>query len=331
MFLKNNFYKNKKVLVAGGTGLVGQQLVKRLINLKSEVYIASKDNKKLANKNIKRFYNVDLSQIKNCIKVTKNMDIVFNLLGITGSPKMNIENPASFMMGNINLSLPLLEAAKINNIKRYLFTSTYGVYGPSKIMSEDDVWKTFPSEHDKYAGWAKRIAELQVEAYKKEYNFKGLNVVRPGNIFGPFGNFNPKNSMVVSSLIKRVVDGENPLVVWGDGTAIRDFIFSKDVAEGMLQVVKKNIQEPINLGSGKGYSIKQLVKAICNSRHIKIKPKIIFDKSKPSGDKVRILNVKRAKKYKIYKITNFQNAIDETIKWYIDNKPKTKLRFNYFK
>ena len=94
------------------------------------------------------------------------MDIVFNLLGITGSPKMNIENPASFMMGNINLSLPLLEAAKINKIKRYLFTSTYGVYGPSKIMNEDDVWKTFPSEHDKYAGWAKRIAELQVEAYK---------------------------------------------------------------------------------------------------------------------------------------------------------------------
>lgn len=306
-------------------------MVNRLVDLNSKVYVASKDNKNLVNKKVKKFYNIDLSKLSNCIKVTKNMDIIFNLLGITGSPKMNIENPASFMMGNINLSLPLLEAARINKTKRYLFTSTYGVYGPSNIMNEENVWKTFPSEHDKYAGWAKRIAELQVEAYKKEYNFKGLHIVRPGNIFGPFGNFNPKNSMVVSSLIKRVVDGENPLIVWGDGTAVRDFIYSKDVAEGMLRVVKKNIQLPVNLGSGKGYSIKKLVKCICNSKYVKRKPKIIFDKSKPSGDKVRILNVRRSKKYGIYKKTDFQQAINETIKWYIENKSKTKLRFNYFK
>lgn len=283
------------------------------------------------NKKIKKFFNIDLSNLKNCIKVTKDIHIVFNLLGITGSPKINIENPASFMMGNINLSLPLLEASRINKVKRYLLTSTYGVYGPSKIMKEDDVWKTFPSDHDKYAGWAKRIAELQIEAYQKEYKFEGLHIVRPGNIFGPYANFNPKNSMVVSSIIKRVIDGENPLKVWGDGKAIRDFIFSKDVATGMLEVVKKNIQVPVNLGSGKGYSIKNLVKSICNSKFVKKKPKIIFDKSKPSGDKIRILCVKRSKKLGVYKITKFQYALDETIKWYIRNKPKTKLRFNYFK
>ncbi len=311
--------------------MVGQQLVQMLINFGAKVNIASRDNKNLVNKKAKKFYNLDLSNLKNCIKITKNIDVVFNLLGITGSPKTNIENPASFMMGNINLSLPMLEASRINKVKKYLFTSTYGVYGPSKIMKEDDVWKTFPSEHDKYAGWAKRIAELQVEAYKKEYNFNGLHIVRPGNIFGPFGNFNPKNSMVVSSLIKRVVDGENPLLVWGDGTAIRDFIYSKDVAEGMLRVVKKNIQIPINLGSGKGYTIKKLVKSICNSKHIKLKPKVIFDKNKPTGDKIRILSVKRSKKLKVYKITNFQRAIDETIEWYINNRPKTRLRYNYFK
>jgi GDP-L-fucose synthase len=77
------------------------------------------------------------------------------------------------MMGNLNLSLPLLEASRVNKVKQYLLTSTYGVYAPSKIMKENDVWKTFPSEHDKYAGWAKRIAELQIEAYRKEFNFEG--------------------------------------------------------------------------------------------------------------------------------------------------------------
>ena len=73
----------------------------------------------------------------------------------------------------------------------------------------------------------KRIAELQIEAYRKEFKFDGLHIVRPGNIFGPYSNFNPQNSMVVSSLIKRIVNEENPLKVWGDGTAIRDFIFRK--------------------------------------------------------------------------------------------------------
>ena len=330
-YLKSSFYNKKKILVAGGTGLVGQQLVAKLINLGARVFVASRDKKHLVNKKVSKFYNDDLTILKNCVKITKKIDIVFNLLGITGSPKTNIENPASFMMGNLNLSLPLLEASRINKVKRYLLTSTYGVYGPSKLMIEDDVWKTFPSEHDKYAGWAKRIAELQIEAYRKEYNFEGLYVVRPGNIFGPYGNFNPKNSMVVSSIIKRVVEGENPLIVWEDGTAIRDFIFSKDVAEGMLKVVKKNIQTPINLGSGKGYSIKTLVKTICNSKHIKNKIKIIFDKSKPSGDKIRILDVRKAKKYKVYSVTNFSKAIDETIEWYKKNKKISKLRYNFFK
>jgi GDP-L-fucose synthase len=197
-------------------------------------------------------------------------------------------------------------------------------------MKEDQVWKTFPSEHDKYAGWAKRIAELQVEAYQKEFKFEGIQIVRPGNVFGPFANFNPKNSMVVSSIIKRVMDGENPLIVWGDGSAIRDFIYSEDVAKGMLNVMRKNIKSPINLGSGKGYSIKELVNTISNSKYVKIKPKIVFDRTKPSGDKIRILSTKRAKNYGIYSISNFQNSIDQTIKWYIENKSKVNLRFNYF-
>ena len=300
------FYLKKNVLVAGGTGMVGQQLVEKLIKYKANVFIASKDDKLLANKKIKKFYKTDLTVLKNCKKVTKNIDYVFNLLGITGSPKTNIEYPASFMMGNLNLALPLLEAAKQSGVKRYLFTSTYGVYGPSKIMKEEQVWRSFPSDHDKYAGWAKRIAELQVEAYQKEFKFEGIQVVRPGNVFGPYANFNPKNSMVVSSIIKRVMDGEKPLKVWGDGSAIRDFIYSADVAKGMLNVLRKNIKVPVNLGSGKGYSIKELVKTICNSKYVKNKPKIVFDKTKPSGDKIRILSVARAKKFGVYSISNFK-------------------------
>ena len=170
-----------------------------------------------------------------------------------------------------------------------MYTSTYGVYGKKLKMKEQNVWKDSPSEHDKYAGWAKRMGELQVEAYQKEFNFEGLYIVRPANIYGPNLNFNPKNSMVVASLIKRVCDNENPIVVWGDGSNVRDFIYSDDVANAMIKIMQKNITKPINIGSGKGVSIKRLIKTIVASKYIKIKPKIFFDKSKVSGDKKEFL------------------------------------------
>ena len=326
-----NFFQNKKVLVAGGTGMVGQKLVPKLINLGAEVYIASLDDNSLVANKVKKFYKKDLLNLDNCIKVCEEKDIVFNLLGVTGSPKQNIDRPASFMVSNLYCALNMLVAAKKNNVKNYLFTSTYGVYAPSNLMKEEDVWKTFPSEHDKFAGWAKRIGELQIEAFSKEYNFESLHVVRPANIYGPYANFDSMNSMVVASLIRKVVDGENPLKVWGDGSAIRDFVYSEDVAEGMIQVVLKKIQKPINIGSGTGISIKELVNTIINSKKIKIKPKVIFDSDKPTGDKVRILDTSFAQREKIFPKKSLQEGIDDTIDWYLKNKNSLEKRYNYFK
>jgi len=266
-----NIFRNKKILVAGGTGLVGQQLVPKLIKLGAKVFVVSLDDKSLANKKIEDFYSLDLMNLDNCIKVTKNKEIIFNLLGVTGSPKINIEKPASFMMSNIYCAINLLMAAQISKVKKYLYTSTYGVYAHSAKMKESDVWKTFPSDNDKFAGWAKRIGELQIEAFKIEYNFDSLHIVRPANIYGPYANFDPENSMVISSLIRRIAEGENPLVVWGDGTAIRDFVFSADVADAMIQVVGKKIERPINIGSGKGVSIKKLVDILTSNKSFKKK------------------------------------------------------------
>ncbi len=328
-----NIFKNKKILIAGGTGMVGLPLSKKLKALGAKIYIASldkiqNDQKKIVNK----FYKLDLINVNNCLKVTRNMDIVFNLLGVTGSPQVNYSNPGSFMMSNLYCAVNLLYACQKNNVKKYLYTSTYGVYGKSLRMKEENVWKTFPSEHDKYAGWAKRMGELQVEAYQKEFKFDGLYIVRPANIYGPNLNFNPKNSMVVASLIKRVFDKENPLKVWGDGSNVRDFIYCDDVASAMIKVVKKNIKKPINIGSGKGVSIKKLVKTIIESRLLKNKPTVIYDSSKKSGDKKRVLVTDFAKKNGIFHKTSLKKGIDETILWYLKNrKDIDKFRHNQFK
>ena len=326
-----NIFRGKKILVAGGTGLVGQQLVPKLINFGAKVFVASLDDKSLVNHKIENFYNLNLMNLDNCIKITKDKEIVFNLLGVTGSPKINIEKPASFMMSNIYCAINLLMAAQISKVKKYLYTSTYGVYAHNTIMKEDDVWKTFPSENDKFAGWAKRIGELQIEAFKIEYNFESLHIVRPANIYGPYANFDPKNSMVIPSLIRRVIEGENPLIVWGNGTAVRDFIFSADVAEAMIQVMQKKIEKPINIGSGTGISIKTLVNTLLSSVLIKKKPKVIFDKTKPTGDKKRVLDTNLAKGCGITNKVSLKEGLDKTINWYLNNRSLTHKRFNYFK
>ena len=325
-----NIFKDKRVLVTGGTGMVGQQLVPMLLNLDAEVFIASLDNKDLVNRDVKDFYQLDLSSLENCKKIMKGIDIVINLLGVTGSPLINQEKPASFMMSNLYCAINPLTAAQMCGVERYLYTSTYGVYAPSKIMYEDDVWKSFPSDHDKYAGWAKRIGELQVEAFRKEHSFKSIHIIRPANIYGPFANFNPTNSMVVSSLIKKIEDGENPITVWGDGSSIRDFIYSSDVANAIIEVFNKNIQKPINIGSGKGVSIKELVQTLIELNNEK-KIKVSFDISKPSGDPIRILDTLTAQKNGILPCVTLKQGLKNTIDWYRKNSELLKARYNLFK
>ena len=136
--------------------------------------------------------------------------------------------------------------------------------------------------------------------------------------------------MVIGSLIRRIIEGENPLKVWGDGSNIRDFIYSEDVAEAMIQVIEKNINVPINIGSGKGTSIKNLVEAIVSSKYIKNKPSIIFDNSQPSGDKIRILDTSLANRHGISCNKNLREGIDLTLEWYLSEKDSIKGKYNYF-
>ena len=150
------------------------------------------------------------------------------------------------------------------------------------------------------------------------------------SIYGPFGNFNPKSSMVVSSLIKKFADNQNPIIVWGDGSAKRDFVYSEDDANCMMQIMHKKQENPINIGSGKGTSIKELVKLLIEIYPGKKKPKVIFDTSKPSGDKIRILDVNRLNKLGIHCNTNIKKGLKETFNWYLENKKLIKKRHNFF-
>ena len=323
-----NFFKGKNVLVTGGTGLIGRQLVNLLVNHEAIITIVSLDDPKTAPEGVK-FINKDLRIFDNCIEVCKNQEIVFNLVGIKGSPKMAMTKPASFFVPTITFSINMMEAARIMGVERYLFTSSVGVYEPAEVFYEDSVWSSFPSENDRFAGWAKRMGELQAEAYKIEYNWDKISIVRPANVYGPYDNFDPENAMVIPSLINRASSGESPLVVWGDGSPIRDFIHSKDVARGMLLAVEKGINEPINLGSGEGVSIKDIAETI--AKNVPNGPlDLEWDITKPKGDKKRLMDTTRVKSYGFETTVNLEDGIKETIEWFNKNNQFFKNRYNVF-
>ena len=191
---------------------------------------------------------------------------------------------------------------------------------------EDSIWNGPPKQNDRIPGIAKRIGEIQGEAYLLEHGWDAVRIVRPSNVYGSFDDFDPATAQVIPSLIKRIVDGENPLKVWGDGSAVRDFIYSEDAAYWMLVAMEKAPPcLPINLGSGKGITIKELVEII--SSCIPNPPDVEWDTTKPSGDPVRILSTQRAEEILGYKLmTDIKDGVQKTIQWYIDNKQILKSK-----
>lgn len=323
-----SFYKGKTVLVTGGTGLIGRPLVDMLIEKGAIVTIVSLDDPSRAPKGAK-FVQADLREFSNCLEICKGQEIVFQLAGVKGSPAMTAKRPASFFVPTITFSINMMEAARRAGAERYLFTSSVGVYSPAEVFHEDDVWTTFPSPNDRFAGWAKRMGELQAEAYKIEYNWDKISIVRPANVYGSYDNFDPANAMVIPSLIRRAMDGESPLTVWGDGSPIRDFIHAKDVAAGMILAVEKGINEPINLGSGTGVTIREIAEIV--AANVPNGPiKLEWDTSKPKGDAKRLMDMSRASSYGFTPAISIEEGIKQTIAWYAANQNEVNNRYNAF-
>ena len=318
-----------KVLVTGGTGMIGRYLVPLLIERGNDVKVASLDGIELCHPKA-IFKKLDLRDINNCMEVCENVDEVYHLAGVKGSPKMCREQPADFFVPTISFSINMMQAARKQGVKKYLFTSSVGVYNPSEIFREDDVWKTFPSENDKFAGWAKRMGELQAEAYQVQY--KDSNnlycIVRPGNVYGRFDNFDPATGMVIPSLISRLYHGENPLKVWGDGTPIRDFIHASDVAEAMLFVMDNNIDKPVNISSGNPTTIKKLVEIINSCFD---NSNFEFTEKGISGDNKRLMDVSRLKGFGWKPKVSLIEGIKDTVEWFRSDGYLGYERYNSFK
>ena len=319
-----SFYKNKRCLVTGGTGLIGRPLVEMLSDAGAIVTVVSLDSIPRVQKGCSTFLQLDLREMENCRIACEGQDIVFNLVGIKGSPVATKTKPASFFVPTLQFSTNMMEAARLADVEWYLNTSSIGVYAPADVFYEDAVWEGKPSTHDKFAGYAKRMGELQAEAYRVEYDWNKCSIVRPANVFGAWDSFSDESAMVIPSLIKRVVGGENPLKAWGDGSPVRDFIHARDVARGMMLVVENGVTEPVNLGSGVGVTIKELAETIAGDIPIE------WDTSRPNGDQKRLMDMTRASALGFKCEVSLEQGIKETMDFYRQHGEKTG-RYDVFR
>jgi GDP-L-fucose synthase len=323
------FYDHKNVLVTGGTGLIGRPLVELLLQAGAHVRVASMDDPSRCPAGAE-FVQANLIHWETCQQVVKDMDYVFHLVGTKGSVGIGQTRAASFMVPHLLFNTHTMEAARQAGVERYLFTSSIAVYPPAQVFVEDDAWTGQPHPSDRFAANAKRIGELQAEAYKIEYGWDKIAIVRPANVYGPYDNFDPKTAMVVPALISRALSGENPFVVWGDGSAVRDFIYSRDCAEGMMLALERGANcVPVNLGSGQGASIKELVTAILAS--VENPPELVWDTSKPSGESIRLMDMTRAQEMLGFTArTSLAQGVRETVDWYRANQALAARRYNVF-
>jgi GDP-L-fucose synthase len=222
----------------------------------------------------------------------------------------------------------VLEACRINKVQKIVYTSSIGAYPSAEVFRESDGSEDQPPM-DMFPGWAKRMAELQIKAYQIQYKLENFAVVRPCNVYGPGDNFDPQNAMVIPTLMHRIYKKEDPVVIWGDGTAIRDFAYSEDVAEGVILALHHGTKSRfVNLGSGRGCSIKELVETL----HSFIQFNYKFDAAKPSGFPKRVMDISLARKILGYDPkTTLLDGLKKTWEWYLKNQNEYLNKKNYFK
>jgi GDP-L-fucose synthase len=318
-------FQNKNILITGGTGLIGRQVVNILDKAGANIKIVSLDKIKMGNR--AEYIFGDLTDFNFCKEITKNIDFVFHIAGIKGSIEVTKTKPASFFVPLLQFNTNVLEASRINGVKKVVYTSSIGAYSSAEIFKESENLDGPPM--DMFPGWAKRMAELQVQAYKIQYGLNNFSIVRPCNVYGPGDNFDPQNAMVIPSLMYRVYHKENPVKIWGDGTAIRDFAYSRDVAEGIILALYYGTDSKfVNLGSGKGYSVKELVETLHNFLDFNYE----FDTTKSSGFPRRVMDISLAKEMIHYNpTTSLLDGLKETWDWFIKNQEEYLKRQNYFK
>jgi len=308
-----SFWTKRRVVVTGGRGFLGAYVVERLKASGApaeQVLVPSR-----------RAY--DLRQLDAVERMYHDMrpDIVIHLAAVVGGIGANRERPGEFFYDNLLMGVQLMEVARRQGIEKFVGIGTVCAY--PKItpipFKESDLWNGYPEETNAPYGLAKKMLLVQGQAYRQQYGFRSIYLL-PVNLYGPRDNFDPSGSHVIPALIKKCVDardsGAAEIVVWGDGSPTREFLYVEDAAEGIVLASERyDSPEPVNLGSAFEISIKDLVTLIAEATGFR--GKITWDTSQPNGQPRRKLDTSRAEQeFGFQSRTDFRAGLTRTVEWY---------------
>lgn len=310
-----NFWKGKRVTVTGGSGFLGSFVVEKLRRRGAdEIFVPRQKDYDL----------VDPGQIARMLDDAQP-DIVLHIAALAGGIGVNRARPAEFFYNNLMMGVPLMHQAWERRVEKFVALGTICSY-PNLTpvpFKEEDLWDGYPEVTNAPYGLAKKMLLVQAQAYRQQYDFNAIFLL-PVNLYGPRDNFDLETSHVIPALIRKFIEarerGDGEVVLWGDGSPTREFLYVEDAAEGILLAAERyDGVEPVNLGSGMEISIRELAETI--QALTGFEGQVVWDTRKPNGQPRRRLDVSRAEDYFGFRAaTDFQAGLRNTIEWFQEHR-----------
>jgi len=311
-----DYWEDKSVMVTGGAGFLGSHLVEELQRRSDSVDVF-----------VPRSNEYDLrerDEIRDALQ-TADPDVVLHLAATVGGIGANRNNPGRYFYENAVMGIELMEQSRKYGVEKFTVLGTICSYPKhaSIPFSEEDLYDGYPEETNAPYGIAKKALLTQSRAYRKQYDFNSIYLM-PVNLYGPRDDFDLKTSHVIPAIIRKCIEGrergENTITAWGTGEPTREFLYVKDAADGILTATERyNRSDPVNLGSGKEISIKNLIELIADLP--RFNGEINWDTSKPDGQPRRKLDTSRASEQFDWSATTaFKDGLLQTIEWYESNR-----------
>ena len=315
---KSDFWANRRVCVTGGAGFLGSFLVEELERRGArEIFVP-------------RIEDYDLVKQADILRLLEDAQpqVMIHLAAMVGGIGANLARPAEFFYNNLMMGVQLIHESWRRGVEKFVAVGTICAYPKDTPVPfrEESLWDGYPEETNAPYGLAKKMLLVQAQAYRKQYGFNAIFPL-PVNLYGPRDNFDLESSHVIPALIHKCLAAkqaaQEQVVLWGDGTPTREFLYVEDAARGLLMAAERyDGQEPFNLGSGQEIQIRDLAQLI--ARLTGFEGQIVWDTSKPNGQPRRALDTSRAERFFGFRAnTSFEEGLQRTIKWYLENRERS--------